>query len=255
MDSPLYVQNGKRVTQVGSLPYQDVDAAIEYSLRHPIPFLPELPRRGDDIFNYIENPVKLSCLEGFKKNKFDTVKLQLVCPITLTKMHDYSKNVALGGVYEHAGSILDGMHAKEIIVFLDEPYAAQATGCEKLLRDTLDVLEVVREELKLPKIIYGIHCCDFAPMLWSYLFSNDIGIDIINFNASEYDITPYYKSRNKNIAWGIKREGNVKDWQTGDLLTLPCGMGGKNIEEGRPYTEDDCDKKLDLLLQVSRNLK
>ena len=37
----------KIVTQVGSLPYDDVDKAVEYSLRHDIPFLPELPKLGD----------------------------------------------------------------------------------------------------------------------------------------------------------------------------------------------------------------
>jgi hypothetical protein len=251
---PLYVTNGKRITQIGSLPYQDVDAAVEYSLRHDIPFLPELPKRGDDIFDYVGNPVKLSCLEEFKKNKFETVKFQIVCPITLTRMHDYSDNVALEGVYEHAGRLLDGLDAKEIILFLDEPYAAQATGREGLLRATVDVLEGVREELKIPKIVYGIHCCDFAPMLWTYLFNNETGVNIINFNASQFNIRPYYTSRERKIAWGIERKENIKDWQDGDLLTLPCGMGGRDIETGRPYKEEDCDKKLEMLLKVSESL-
>ena len=49
----------KIVTQVGSLPYDDVDKAVEYSLLHDIPFLPELPKLGDAMLDYIEKPVDI----------------------------------------------------------------------------------------------------------------------------------------------------------------------------------------------------
>ena len=56
------------VTQIGSLPYDSVEKAVEYSLRHDIPFLPELPLLGDSMIKYINTPGKLSCLSEFKKH-------------------------------------------------------------------------------------------------------------------------------------------------------------------------------------------
>lgn len=62
-------------TQIGSLPFTDVDAAVSYSLQHDIPFLPELTALGDGMTEYIKNPGKLSCLEAFKEHAFKTVKV------------------------------------------------------------------------------------------------------------------------------------------------------------------------------------
>ncbi len=61
----------KVITQIGSIPYQDVKQAVKYSLKHDIPFLPELPKLGDGVLDYIKNPGKLSCLEEFKKHSFE----------------------------------------------------------------------------------------------------------------------------------------------------------------------------------------
>lgn len=39
------MQKRKIITQIGSLPYEDIGEAVEYSLRHDIPFLPELIKK------------------------------------------------------------------------------------------------------------------------------------------------------------------------------------------------------------------
>ncbi|MFH1065606.1 MAG: hypothetical protein V1734_03835 [Nanoarchaeota archaeon] len=44
------------VTQIGSLPYDSVEKAVAYSLKHDIPFLPELPKLGDSMIQYIRIP-------------------------------------------------------------------------------------------------------------------------------------------------------------------------------------------------------
>ena len=86
-------------------------------------------------------------------------------------------------------------------------------------------------------------------MLWGRIFSSDTGIDIVSFNASLYDITLYYKDRKeKKIAWGIEEKENVKDWQTGDLLTSSCGMGGEE------YREEDCKEQFNLLKKIASTL-
>jgi hypothetical protein len=85
-------------------------------------------------------------------------------------------------------------------------------------------------------------------MNWDELFRSEI--EIISFDASKYDITKYpgYRNRGK-IAWGIKTKEDVKDFQEGDLLTLPCGMGPKF------YSVDDCEANLNSLLEISDGLR
>ncbi|MFC2106560.1 hypothetical protein ACFLS0_07420, partial [Candidatus Bipolaricaulota bacterium] len=64
-----YEQQGKLVTQIGSLPFSDVDRAVAYSLEHEIPFLPELTQRGDAMMKYVKDPGHLSCLDAFKRHR------------------------------------------------------------------------------------------------------------------------------------------------------------------------------------------
>lgn len=86
------------ITQIGSLPFTDVDAAVEYSLQHDIPFLPELTALRDGMTEYIKNPGQLSCLEAFKKQSFKTVKVQCIGPATLIQS-EYDEDDAILRVY------------------------------------------------------------------------------------------------------------------------------------------------------------
>ena len=78
-----YDEQGRLTTQIGSLPFSDVDQAVVYSLEHDIPFLPELPALGDAMLDYVKHPGDLSCLAAFKRNRFETVKVQCIGPATL----------------------------------------------------------------------------------------------------------------------------------------------------------------------------
>lgn len=226
----------KIITQIGSLPYNDVKQAVEYSLEHDIPFLPELPQRGDAILEYIKNPGKMSCLEEFKKHSFETVKVQCVGPATLV-MAGYSEGEATERIYEHISKILDGLMAEQTILFLDEPALGQIG---------LDF-----EELWLPifssfQATPGVHCC--GNMDWDILFKSEL-IKIISFDASQFDITKYPGYRgDKKIAWGVKKLEDIKDFREGDLLTLPCGMGTKL------YAIDDCQKELERLKIIANKI-
>jgi hypothetical protein len=117
----------KIVTQIGSLPYDEVERAVEYSLRHDIPFLPELPKLGDAMLEYIEEPGNLSCLETFKEKVqgYETVKIQCVGPATLI-LSGYDQDEAVAKACQHIDTIINGLNADEIILFLDEPALGQA---------------------------------------------------------------------------------------------------------------------------------
>ena len=229
----------KITTQIGSLPYEDVKQAVEYSLRHHIPFLPELPKKGEYMLEYIKHPGILSCLDEFKKqvrqSECQTIKIQCVGPATLI-LSGYNKDEAVQRIYEHISIIMDGLKAEEIMLFLDEPALGQAGfDYKKLWMSLFNNFNAVS----------GVHTC--GNINWDKLF--DSSIEIISFDASKYDITKYPKYRNnKRIAWGIQERGDVKDFQEGDLLTLPCGMSPLL------YYAGDCEGNLEKLLRVSKEL-
>jgi len=216
------------VTQIGSLPFTDVDRAVAYSLEHEIPFLPELTALGDAMMRYIECPGALSCLEVFRKHRFETVKVQCIGPATLLS-GGYEEDDAISRVYQHVEAILDGLVADEIILFLDEP-ALGYVGFDyvRLWEPLFESFPVVR----------GVHVC--GNMQWDQLLAAPI--DIVSFDASEYDITKYYTERGTtHIAWGIQCVEDVADYQEGDLITLPCGMPHKT------YSGEDADRRFGIL--------
>jgi hypothetical protein len=213
----LYEEKKKIVTQIGSLPLRDPAEAVAYSLRHDIPFLPELPLLGDAMLSYIKRPGELSCLSEFKKHTFDVVKVQAIGPATVI-LSGYDPDEALIRVYRHVEAILDGLRAEEVILFLDEPALGQAGfDYEELWTHIFADFPVVR----------GVHVC--GNMQWDLLFACDL-LDIISFDASRYDISFYYPRRGKRIAWGIRSPADIGDFRPGDLITPPCGLSPKFYE-------------------------
>ena len=228
----------KIVTQIGSLPYDDVNQAVEYSLRHDIPFLPELPKRGDAMLEYAKQPGHLSCLRRFQERVagLDTVKVQCIGPATLI-LSGYSEDEAIARAYQHITAILDGLRVGHVILFLDEPALGQVGFDYRRLWSAL---------FESFDVTPGVHVC--GNMNWDDLFHSDI--KIISFDASQYDITKYPAYRNgKRIAWGVQSREDVKDFREGDLLTLPCGMGPKF------HGPEDCDTNLKRLLEISNSVQ
>ena len=182
------MQKRKIITQIGSLPLEDVKEAVAYSLRHDIPFLPELPKRGDAMLEYIKNPGRLSCLNEFKKHKFQTVKIQCVGPATLM-LSGYSEDEAIRRIYAHISAIMNDLKAGEIILFLDEPALGQAGFEYKKSWDAI---------FGSFDVIPGVHTC--GNMNWDEMFNSNI--KIISFDASKYDIVKYSKYRSgKRVSW------------------------------------------------------
>ncbi len=225
------------VTQIGSLPYDDVDEAVAYSLRHDIPFLPELPRRGDAMLDYIKHPGQLSCLRAFQQRTagLETVKVQCVGPATLV-LSGYSPDEAVALACQHIAAVLDGLHVGSVILFLDEPALGQVG---------FDFGQLWAPLFESFAVTPGVHVC--GNMNWDDLFRSEV--EIISHDASRYDLTKYPAYRNgKRIAWGVQSREDVRDFREGDLLTLPCGMGPKFYRPG------DCETSLQRLQEISDSL-
>ncbi|MEK6816219.1 MAG: hypothetical protein AABY09_01280 [Nanoarchaeota archaeon] len=206
------MDKSKVITQIGSLPFDNVEDAVNYSLRHDIPFLPELPKiKGDSMIEYVHHPGNLACSELFKSRTYDVVKIQAIGPITLMQQ-GYNEDDAMSIPYNHIEGMLRGLNAKEVILFLDEP-AVGHTGID--FNPLWDAL------FSSFNVIPGVHIC--GNMDWDKMFKSKL--EIISFDATSYDLTNYPNYRSgKRIAWGVKSLEDVKDFQAGDLITLPCGM-------------------------------
>lgn len=230
------------ITQIGSLPYDSAEKAVAYSLRHDIPFLPELPMLGDSMIQYIQNPGKLSCLSEFKKHSYDIVKVQCIGPATLAFTGKYSGEESVLQIYTHIDAILNGLNAKETILFLDEPALGQSgIDYESKWNDIFSCFNVTK----------GIHICGLTD--FDRLFTADI--DIISFDASLYDITIYpkyldFRQKGGRVVWGISNADDITDFHKGDLITMPCGLGGMNKNTGKPYTEEECEKCLEMMVKA-----
>jgi len=84
-------------------------------------------------------------------------------------------------------------------------------------------------------------------MDWDLLF--DSVLKIISFDASKYDLTKYSKYRSgKRIAWGVEKKEDIKDFQDGDLITLPCGMGSPICKK------EDCRPSLQKLESIAEKI-
>ncbi len=233
------MQDKKIVTQIGSLPFSDVEQAIEYSLRCGIPFLPELFPRGESMLNLIKMPGNLSCLERFKQaaDGLGLVKVQCIGPASLI-FAKYDRDKAIQNINNHVSKIMDGLNAKKVILFLDEPSLDQFDGDYNELWDPI---------FKNFDVIRGVHTCGEAN--WDKMLASNI--EIVSFDASLYDITSGFgymmaRGAGKRIAWGIKKADDVKDFQKGDLVTPPCGLGKEPV--------DSCEATLENLKRIARDV-
>jgi hypothetical protein len=216
------------LTGVGSLPFTDPQAAVEHVLKYDIPFIPELTGCGESMEHYLNSTEPLSSAKYFAEHTLEIAKFQSVGPVTAMNFR-FSEDEATLKIIDHISRHMKYIDAKKVILFLDEPVLGHSgLPFERMWENVFEEFDVIR----------GIHTC--GNMLWDKLF--EAPIEIINFDASKYDITKYYTERSKRIAWGITKESDIRDWKNNDLITSPCGLSQFSIE--------DCDNILTDLKNV-----
>lgn len=129
MTLPLYVQNGKITTGIGSLPYIIPRRAVNHVMNnYDIPYPPELFNLRESMFEYIKNPDGLICSSLFKeevkKRNISTVKIQVTGRVTLENCalrENRAIEDLVPNIPTYVNNCLDGLVAPEVIVFIDEP--------------------------------------------------------------------------------------------------------------------------------------
>jgi len=280
MPKPAYAQ-GPLVAHIGSLPFYNEDVnvsvseAIDFTLRWPIPTLPELPNHGDSMLTYMKEPGTLSCLEAFGEHSFKIAKGQCLGPVSYC-LGGHDMDDAIRRTSDHILAIASVIDTETLILFSDEP-SLYTMGNDFKLKECYDEwLENIGkiEELTGKTIIPSIHSCgDITERMeqrrFDHLFQSDI--EIINVDAATYDITTYplydeFRDDGGHIAWGVnfgdgdkphlfvpeqeKRIENakaqIKDFRDGDLITPDCGMPPKY------YTSRDCHGVLEDILVLAK---
>jgi hypothetical protein len=212
------------ITGVGSLPFKDPAAAVEYVMKYDIPYMPELTQLGESMDKYLNSTEPLSSATPFSEHSLEIAKMQCVGPVTAMNL-GLDEDMATLKIIDHISRHLKFIDAKKIILFLDEPVLGQSgLPFARMWENVFEEFDVVR----------GIHTC--GNMLWDQLFSAQI--EIINFDAAQYDITRYYDERTKRIAWGVQTAEDIKDWRSGDLITPACGLNESSVEECNKILEN-----------------
>lgn len=212
------------ITGVGSLPYTDPKTAVDYAMKYDIPFLPELTGVGESMENYLNSSEPLSSARYFGEYSFDLAKFQSVGVVTAMNFK-LSEDEATLKIIDHISRNIKYINAKKIILFLDEPVLGHSgLPFERMWENVFEEFDVIR----------GIHTC--GNMLWDKLLAAPI--EILNFDASRYDVTKYYTNRSKRIAWGVEKLEDIRDWQKDDLITTPCGLSQYSTEDAENILEN-----------------
>ncbi|MDD5281402.1 MAG: hypothetical protein PHC37_01110 [Candidatus Omnitrophica bacterium] len=121
---------------------------------------------------------------------------------------------------------------KKIIMFFDEPYLTSVGSAYTPVsrNDVIDVFSELTESLKPSGCLVGIHCCGNTD--WSMLMDT-AGIDIINFDAFEYQERFVLYADNLNrflkkggiICWGIVPTQGYNPNQTPEELSQKIKSG------------------------------
>jgi len=246
------------ITHIGSLPFLNVEDAIDYTFKFDIPVLFSLPIlnskefMGQDILHQLKIPFRMvdhkihlevSSLcttselipayfdlfinECLKRNR-DEFKYQLIGPFTFYKMMTSSSNISfkdswnfLIDKYLHLFDLFDNY---KLIFFIDEPSIFLASEEElSLIKSFMDRLSVHKNTMNI-----GIHFCSKLHTSHFDLFSPYI----INFDISQYISTELSEVKGFNSCGISVPYANVQDnlgiikSKTEDRLffTPSCGL-------------------------------
>ncbi|OUR98893.1 hypothetical protein A9Q84_05630 [Halobacteriovorax marinus] len=214
-------------TGIGSLPFTNIDQAIEFSMKFDIPFLPELPKLdGDFITSYTLG--SSSCLEEFRNitKELPRVKYQIPSP-EFTQITPISQSNSL--LFIDAPTIKDYSILENFIVSSKNEIGIHCCG-------TFDLEKIVKLNIKF--FSFDARLIENPNDLMVTLLQNGVTpvIGIVSTHNKK-------AQRPENLSSWVKviREYSMHCW-----LSPACGLAEFNNAE--------CERTLSLLQEIRNEI-
>lgn len=202
---------------IGSLPHHSRQDAVNFSLRHSMPFLPQMTSRGERMVSQALSAKdlleKYSALENFTEkileNKIIDFKIQIAGPQTC--------NVNDTIILKEINKFLNYFEKYKLrpIVFIDEPVFIQNS----------EQLKNIFDELRNLNIVSGFHSC--AKFNWN--LTEQLNFDYLSFDLGVMSAPPKFK---KHLITGIPPFSKKLE-VLGEWISSSCGLA--------MFTEDECE--------------
>lgn len=131
-----------KITGIGSLPYQDFHEALQYSLKHDLPFFPQILSIHGNMIEQVKN-MNFQFLEDFlnhlRKLKITRYKIQIAGPNTTSLSMSHYETII--------EDFLKESQDLEILLCFDEPTFVNSKIIDSLVK-------------KYQTIDFAIHCCN-----------------------------------------------------------------------------------------------
>lgn len=220
-----------KTTGIGSLPFTHSKLAEEYSLRHSLPFIPELPMAGERFLIESSNELidRIKMYENIT-NK-DQFKIQLIGPTTFEKFVPQTNRPVpyqeiLIGTLTYISKIQCSNNQK-IFIQLDEPQPPTNEDQKNNLTKSLGIISS-----------FG-----FCPIVHS---CQKISVDYFPHSLSPYlaldlALNPQFTNDHRLLIAGIDPRKTSTNAQC-EYVSFTCGMGLLSVNDC-----DDIFKKLDAI--------
>lgn len=206
---------------IGSLPHTNFQSAISYSLKHHLPFLPQMTSLGERMVDQVRSSKEITkkyqaldlFTEKILEHKISAFKIQIAGPETCKVDHQLILN-EINKFLEYFSK-----YKLKPIVFIDEP----------VITFKSDHLKNVFAELSKLEVTSGLHSC----AKFNTELVEEMNFDFLSFDAGL--VTPSENTK-KILINGIPPFSMPKFTIYGEWISSSCGLAR--------YTEDECEKIL-----------
>jgi hypothetical protein len=209
------------ITGIGSLPHQDIENAISYSLKHDIPFLPELPHLDGTMEKVTEN----SCLKEFlqRTNHLIIRKIQSPSP----EINSFKINQ-----FDNCINFIDAPLIKDEEMLLNTLRGNALHCCAEI-----DIEQVLR--LSPTHLSFDARFVKAPELFLKTLIENKI-TPVVGIISTHKE----YFSRLENHSLWIKVLRNFSNYC---WLSPACGLGNFSIEESEQVLQELLSIKSEIL--------
>lgn len=203
---------------IGSLPHHSVHNAINFSLRHTLPFLPQMTSLGERMVSQVlsskDLQEKYTALESFTEKILEQNIVDFKIQIAGPKTCEVEEKIILKEINQFLNYFEN--YKMRPIVFIDEP----------VFNQNPEQLKNIFNELKNLNIVSGLHSC--AKFEWK--LTEGLSLDYLSFDIGL--MLPKIESQ-KILVTGIPPFSKNLFHVSGEWVSSNCGLA--------TFTESECE--------------